>query len=65
MHDERHGISNGKEEGRKYEIRGGKAVPVRMQQGAIRKLPATRAVYNDHETNRHSPEDIQGEVASL
>lgn len=40
-------------------------MPIRMKQWSVDKLPVARAVYDNHETNRQAPEDIESKVARL
>lgn len=40
-------------------------MPMCMKKGGINKIPASRAIDNDHETDGHTPEDVKGQVSGL
>ena len=56
-----HGIADGEKEGREYQVGGRAAIPMRMTQRGKGEGLAARGIHDDHKTNGHSSEDVQGQ----
>src|SRR6266487_46881 len=60
LHGKAHCVSNDKHKGWKYEISRCKTIPACVQQRRIGRVAVSGSVYNDHKTNRHAAEHIEG-----
>ena len=65
FHYKTHRIADRKQEGGKYEVSGCEAMPGCMFQGSVGELFASSRVDNDHKTDGHAPENIQGEKSRV
>jgi len=56
-----HGVAYGKKKRGEYQVGGRAAIPMRMTQRGKGEGLAARGVHDDHKTNGHSSEDVQGQ----